>query len=129
MNQQVEDICMNAMKMFLSDYQLGLEEGRYCYHELPNSLPVVDNFYDIGLSSHFLLLYTQQGFEFHMQTIGELLRVCKEVRIFPIVDLDAKESFLLLDILNALKKKYKVEVKETNYQFQKNANKMLILQK
>lgn len=120
---------MDAMKLFLNDFKVGLSEGRYRYHELPNCLPVEENYYDIGLSSHFLLLYTQLGFDFHIKAIGEMLRVCKEVRIFPVVDLDANQADMISDVIDEFKKQYNVELKVTNYQFQKNANKMLVIRK
>ena len=126
---QLEQIRMDAMKLFLDDFEVGLSEQRYRYHELPNSLPVGDDYYDIGLSSHFLLLYTQLGFEFHVKAIGEMLRVCKEVRIFPIVDLDACQTDMISNVIDEFKKRYVVELKATNYQFQKNANKMLVIRK
>ena len=74
---QLEQIRMDAMRLFLKDFEAGLAEQRYRYHELPNTLPVADHYYDIGLSSHFLLLYTQLGFDFHKKAISEMLRVCK----------------------------------------------------
>lgn len=126
---QLEQIRMDAMKLFLNDFEAGLSEGRYRYHELPNCLPVEENYYDIGLSSHFLLLYAQLGFDFHIKAIDEMLRVCKEVRIFPVVDLDANQADMISDVIDELKKKYDVELKVTNYQFQKNANKMLVIRK
>lgn len=126
---QLEQIRMNAMKLFLNDFEAGLSEHRYRYHELPNCLPVGDNYYDIGLSSHFLLLYTQLGFDFHIKAISEMLRVCKEVRIFPVVALDASQTDMISNVIDEFKKTYDVELKETNYQFQKNANKMLLIRK
>ena len=111
------------------NFEVGLSEGRYRYYELPNYLPVEENYYDIGLSSHFLLLYTQLGFDFHIKAIGEMLRVCKEVRIFPVVDLDANQADMISDVIDEFTKKYDVELKVTNYQFQKNANKMLVIWK
>lgn len=126
---QLEQIRMDAMKSFLNDFEAGLSEGRYRYHELPNCLPVEENYYDIGLSSHFLLLYTQLGFDFHIKAIDEMLRVCREVRIFPVVDLDANQADMISDVIDELEKKYDVELKVTNYQFQKNANKMLVIRK
>lgn len=126
---QLEQIRMDAMKLFLNDFEAGLSEHRYRYHELPNCLPVGDNYYDIGLSSHFLLLYTQLGFDFHIKAISEMLRVCKEVRIFPVVDLDASQTDMISNVIDEFKKTYDVELKETNYQFQKNADKMLLIRK
>ena len=89
---ELEHIRMSAMKKFLSDYEQGKKEGRYVFHELPARLPYESESFDIGLSSHFLLMYTSLGYDFHIQSITEMLRVCKEVRIFPIVDLDANKT-------------------------------------
>ena len=88
--KELEEIRMSAMKLFLEDYDIGKSEGRYVYHELPDQLQVKDDFYDIGLSSHFLLMYTALGYDFHIQAMTEMLRVCKEIRVFPVVDLDAQ---------------------------------------
>ena len=48
---------------------------------MPDKLAYEDNTFDMGLSSHFLLMYTVLGFDFHIQTMTEMLRVCKENRI------------------------------------------------
>ena len=57
---------MSAMRMFLSDYESGKKENRYICHELPKKLPYSDKTFDIGLSSHFLLMYTMLGYDFHI---------------------------------------------------------------
>lgn len=126
---QLEKIRMDAMNLFLQDFDIGVSEQRYRYHELPNRVPIEDNYYDIGLSSHFLLLYTQLGFDFHVKAINEMLRVCKEIRIFPVVYLDACESDMISRVIDEYKSRYHVELQETDYEFQKNASKMLIIRK
>ena len=85
---ELEYIRMSSMRKFLLDYEQGKKEGRYVFHELPARLPYEPESFDIGLSSHFLLMYTSLWYDFHIQSITEMLRVCKEVRIFPIVDLE-----------------------------------------
>lgn len=52
-----------------------------------------------------------------------------ETRIFPVVDLDASRTEMISDVICELEKTYDVELKETDYQFQKNANKMLLIRK
>lgn len=84
--EELENIRMSAMRKFLDDYELGKAEGRYVFHELPNKLPYETGSFDIGLSSHFLLMYTALGYDFHVRSITEMLRVCKEVRIKDISD-------------------------------------------
>lgn len=74
-------------------------------------------------------MYTGLGNDFHIASITEMLRVCKEVRIFPIVDLDAYETELTGDVIRYFQKDYKVSVAETEYEFQKGGNKLLIIAK
>ena len=81
---ELEEVRMSAMSTFLDDYEKGREEGRYIPHELLDRVPFDYGAFDIGLSSHFLLMYTQLGYGFHIDAIDEMLRVCKEVRIFPL---------------------------------------------
>jgi hypothetical protein len=126
---ELENIRMYAMRLFLADYEQGKTEKRYIYHELPNRLPCEDNTFDIGLSSHFLLMYTALGYDFHIQAMTEMLRVCKEIRIFPTVDLDANKTDLISNVIEYFKKSYTVEIKETQYKFQKDANRLLIIKK
>lgn len=125
--EELENIRMSAMRKFLDDYELGEAEGRYVFHELPNKLPYETGSFDIGLSSHFLLMYTALGYDFHVRSITEMLRVCKEVRIFPIVDLDANETDLVKDVIQYFKKSRNVEIVATDYEFQKGENKLLII--
>ena len=125
----MQQIRMSAMNNFLDDYELGKSEGRYIYHELPNRLNVDDNTFDIGLSSHFLLMYTALGYDFHIKAIDEMLRVCKEVRIFPICDLDAKNNEMINSVIDYYKSKYSVEIKDTEYEFQRGANRVLVIKK
>lgn len=126
---KLEHIRMSAMELFLSDYEKGREEQRYLCQELPNRIPFGDDTFDIGLSSHFLLMYTMLGYDFHIQSITEMLRVCKEVRIFPVVDLDARKTDLIEGVIAYFRQGYSVELKETEYEFQKGANKILMIRK
>ncbi len=126
---ELEFTRMSAMRKFLSDYEKGKAEGRYIFHELPNRLVYEDNYFDIGLSSHFLLMYTSLGYDFHIASMTEMLRVCKEIRIFPIVNLDADKTVLAENVIDYFKKDCKVEIVKTNYEFQKGENKLLIIRK
>ncbi|MCM1506121.1 MAG: SAM-dependent methyltransferase [Ruminococcus flavefaciens] len=126
---ELENIRMSAMKLFLNDFEKGKADGRYICHELPDKINADDNSFDIGLSSHFLLIYTSLGFDFHIKSITEMLRVCRQIRIFPIVDLDAEKTDLISDVMNYFSKEYSLKLVETNYEFQKGDNKMLIIDK
>lgn len=127
--EELENIRMSAMRLFLSDFEMGKQDGRYIYHELPNRLIYADDSFDIGLSSHFLLMYTVLGYEFHIQSMTEMLRICKEIRIFPIVDLDANKTDLISKVINYFEKRYDVEIRKTQYEFQKGDNNVLIIRK
>jgi len=123
----LEKLRMGAMRLFLNDFDKGKSDGRYIYHELPNKTNYADNSFDIGLSSHFLLMYTSLGLDFHIQAIDEMLRICKEIRITPIVDLDGKPSELTDQIIAYYQKPYNVQIIETSYVFLKNGNQMLCI--
>ena len=76
-----------SMTEFLMDYNEGKEEGRYIAEKLPK-LSFEDDQFDLALSSHFLFLYSDHLDEaFHVKSLLEMLRVAKEVRVFPLVDL------------------------------------------
>jgi len=117
----------NAMKCFINDFEQGKKQGRYIPHELPNQLQHLNRSFDIGLSSHFLILYSQLGIEFHSKSITELLRLCNEIRIFPIVNLNAETSEVLEGIINWFKPHYHIMIKRVDYEFQKNGNRMLVI--
>jgi hypothetical protein len=73
----LEEMRMNAMYLFLNDFDKGKNEERYIYHELPNKAKYQENAFDIGLSSRFLLMYTGLGYDFHIKTINEMLRILR----------------------------------------------------
>ncbi len=127
--EELENLRMSAMKRFLDDYDKGRAEGRYVYHELPDRLPFEDDHFDTGLSSHFLLMYTSLGYDFHIASMTEMLRVCKEIRVFPIVDLDAEKTELIGSVIDYFRKDFRVDIVSTDYEFQKGDNKMLIIGK
>lgn len=124
---ELENLRMSAMKIFLDDYEKGKSENRYICHELPDKLPFENGSFDIGLSSHFLLMYTMLGYDFHINAMTEMLRICKEIRIFPIVDLDAQKAELVSKVIEYFKSFYDVEIQCTKYEFQKGENKLLII--
>lgn len=126
---ELENVRMSAMKLFLEDFEKGKQGGRYIYHELPNRLMYSDDTFDIGLSSHFLLMYTVLGYDFHIQAMTEMLRICREIRIFPIVDLDANKTDLIQSVIEYFEQRYNVEIRKTQYEFQKGDNKLLIIRK
>lgn len=118
---------MSAMHRFLDDFEKIRTEGRYIPHELPARLPFGDGAFDIGLSSHFLLMYTQLGYDFHIHAIDEMLRVCREVRIFPLVDLNSDESRMIDDVIDHYSESHEVSILKTDYRFQRGGDRLLVI--
>jgi len=83
--------------------------------------------FDLGLSSHFLLLYPKLGVDFHIKSINEMLRLCKEVRIFPILNLNAEKSEMLNNVITHFEKEYIINIEKVKYEFQKGGNEMLTI--
>lgn len=117
---------LGAMEMFLADYENGKKEGRYQHQELP-SLSFKDGEFDLAWSSHFLFLYSEHfDAEFHLNAIKEMLRVAKEVRVFPLLDLSNTRSPHLDKVLEYLTKNgYTYEIQKSEYEFQKGAFEIL----
>ncbi|MDX8569352.1 hypothetical protein OZ668_15230 [Elizabethkingia sp. HX XZB] len=127
--KELEEIRMLAMETFLQDFEIGKSEKRYLNHSLPNQTDFDDLTFDLGLSSHFLILYSQLGLDFHIASINEMLRVAKEIRIFPLLNLNSKRSEVLDDLVNYYEKEFIVSIKKVNYEFQRNGNEMLTIKR
>lgn len=125
----LQEIRMKAMRNFLLDFEKGLIDKRYIAHSLPDKTSFANDEFELGLSSHFLLLYSTLGFKFHRAAIREMMRICSEVRIFPILTLDAKVPEFLTELLEVLSQDYQTEIKKVPYEFQKGGNEMLVIKK
>jgi len=119
---------IKALSTFLADYSKGKQEGRYQTQELPH-LDVAEQTYDLALCSHFLFLYSEQlDRDFHLAAIQEMLRVSKEVRIFPLLTLMQEVSPYLDLIMKQLSNLgYLVAIAQVPYELQPGANKMLVI--
>lgn len=82
----------------------------------------------MGLSSHFLILYSNLGLDFHIKSISEMLTICKEVRIFQLLNLNAMRSEVLDGIVETFGKDFDIYIRLVDYEFQKGGNEMLIIQ-
>ena len=123
---------MNIGKCLLSDADMakeiaGFGDGPASFNCQATMAGYHVSSFDIGLSSHFLLMYTALGYDFHISAISEMLRVCRQVRIFPLCDLDSNASEMIDKVIANFRNGYKVDIKSTNYEFQKGANKLLII--
>ena len=117
---------MDAMELFLADYEKGKSQGRYVDAALPH-LPFEDSAFDLALCSHFLFLYSEQlGEQFHDSAALELARVAGEVRIFPLLALGGSRSRLLAGVTSVLQAAgYETSVEPVPYEFQRGGNEML----
>ena len=124
--EELLDVRMHAMELFLADYDRGKDEGRYVTAELPR-LPFEDGSFDLAVCSHFLFLYSQQlGEPFHHTAMKEMCRVAKEVRIFPLLALGAIGSSHVAPVADALRQLgHSVSIEHVPYEFQRGANKMM----
>lgn len=117
-------IRMDAMNNFLEDYRKN--SHRYLPEELP-TLSFGDAEFDLALCSHFLFLYSEQfTADFHIQSLKELSRVAKEVRVFPLLELGSKKSRHLDKVIGDLTDDgYNCNIEKVPYEFQKGGNEML----
>ncbi len=115
-----------SLHLFCQDYETGKAQGRYTLGELP-WLNYPDHQYELGLCSHFLFLYSAHFDErFHRESVQELLRVCGEVRIFPLLTLRLERSPYLDRILETLDHQgYHWEICTVEYELQRGGNQML----
>jgi len=124
--EALEEVRLSAMAAFLEDFEEAPRDGCYVAAALPD-LPFADASFDLALSSHFLLLYASQLDDaFHLAAVREMLRVAREARIFPLLDLEGAVSKRLdplrrgLDAAGAGS-----EIVTVGYEFQKGGNQML----
>lgn len=124
--EELGNIRKKAMEQFIADYETGKTEGRYISGELPQ-LDFTDNQFDIALCSHFLFLYSRQfSLDFHINSIVELCRVAREVRIFPLLELGSTQSRHLDKTCKTLTDLgYQTTIKTVDYEFQKGGNQLL----
>jgi SAM-dependent methyltransferase len=121
---------LEAMEGFLVDYEQGKAEGRYVEGSLP-ALPFARDSFDLALCSHLLFLYSEQlDADFHMAAVQELLRVARDVRIFPLLALNCELSPHLPVVMAWCEAQgHRAEVRPVPYEFQVGGAKMLHLQK
>jgi SAM-dependent methyltransferase len=119
-----------ALETFLADYDAGKAEGRYVVGSLPN-LPYPDGSFDIAICSHFLFLYSDKlDYEFHRDSVLEMLRVAGEARIFPLLDLSLVRSPHIEPLAEELESRgFTVEIHKVGYEIQRGGNEMMRVRK
>lgn len=117
---------MTAMRQFLADYQTDRRGGRYVAGELP-VLPFADGAFDLAVCSHLLFLYTEHlSCDLHVRAALEMCRAAREVRIFPLLDLESRLSTHVEPVRRAAREAgWQVSVEPVGYEFQRGANQMM----
>lgn len=124
--EELGNIRMSAMKQFVSDFEKGKIESRYIEASLPH-LQFKNAQFELALCSHYLFLYSEQvSLNEHIESLLELCRVAKEVRVYPLLSLKGDISPHLEGVVSALNDHgYTTELVDVDYEFQKGATQML----
>ena len=119
-----------AAERFLADLERRRDEGRYLPHALP-ALPFPDGSFDLALCSHFLFLYSAAlNSAFHHTALGELLRVAREVRVFPLLTMDGAASPHLASVTAWLRRAgHGVTIRRVDYEVMRGGDRMLLMRR
>lgn len=119
-----------VMDTFVADYSQGRETDLYVCGSLP-ALPFERDAFDLALSSHFLFLYSDHfDAAFHVDALRALLRVAREVRIFPLLALRAERSQHLEPVCEQLRREgHALSIEQVGYELQRGGNEMLRLRR
>jgi hypothetical protein len=117
---------MGAMETFLADYEAGTRGGRYVDQSLPR-LAFADDSFDLAVCSHFLFLYSDEfSTEIHVDSVAEMARLARDVRIFPLLNMRGEPSSHVEPVVAALGERgLKTELLKVDYEFQRGGNEML----
>jgi hypothetical protein len=129
--EQLGQIRLEAMNLFLDDYEAGRAMGRYVVGELP-ALPFASERFDLALCSHFLFTYSESfSQDFHLASLLEMARVAREVRVFPLLTaFSGIVSPHLPHVMEELAQRgHRVETRTVGYEFQKGGNQMLCVKR
>ena len=109
-----------AYRRFLADYRRNT--ARYVPIELPK-LPFPDQQFHLTLISYLLLVYEDQlSYEFHRESIREILRVTSgEARLYPIVTFEARRSKYIDQLRNDFRS-FRFEDVQTDFEFLRGSN-------
>ena len=117
----------DAAVAFLADHAAHPE--RYVAGELPK-LPFDDGRFELALCSHLLFTWANRFPEsWHLDSLRELARVAREVRVFPLV---LQANAAPIPVLPSVRETLAAEgigseIRRVPYEFQRGANEMLVL--
>jgi hypothetical protein len=116
----------NARAGFIADYKVN-RASHYVKTSFPWTVFTGGEF-DITIMSHLLFLYDEHlDYEFHADTVAELLRITREeVMIYPLFNLRWKKCLFVDRIMgDARFSKSRFTVKKSGFEFVKGANEYL----
>ncbi len=121
---------IRVTELFVHDFEVRRQSGRYVAGELP-MLPFENLGFELALCSHFLFLYSAHlSSEFHVASVREMLRVAREVRIFPLLTLMCETSPHIEPVRQALVADgYAVEICRVGYELQRGGNEMMVIKR
>lgn len=116
---------LGAVERFDADRRAVPE--RYLAAALPD-LPFPDDVFDLALSSHLLFTYDDRfDVDLHVAAALELLRVAKQVRVFPTLSMRQVVSDHVPDVVRALERAgARVEIRTPPYQLQRGGHDMIV---
>ncbi|MQA91764.1 MAG: methyltransferase domain-containing protein [Gemmatimonas sp.] len=116
-----------TLRRFALDRSRASSDGRYVAGRLPE-LPFASDAFDLVLCSHLLFLYSNDiGQDDHLAALREMLRVGREVRVFPLADLNGERSSHLDPVVEVLRREAVCEIVHVPFEFQHGASFMLSL--
>jgi SAM-dependent methyltransferase len=125
--ERVVEVRRTALKDFLEDLTEGRAAGRYVAAGLPD-LPFASGTFDLVLCSHLLFLYSDElSLDAHVSALTEMLRVGREVRVFPLLDMSGGLSNHLARCVSDLGHVADAEIIEVPYQFRIDDTRMVKL--
>ncbi|HWV57269.1 MAG TPA: class I SAM-dependent methyltransferase [Longimicrobiales bacterium] len=114
-----------ALRLFLDDLQSPSPAARYVAAALP-SLPFRADSFDMVLCSHYLFLYSDElDLGAHLAALQELLRVGREVRVYPLLDMAGVRSVHLDPCVAELSRFAEVEIVPVPFEFRMGDTSML----
>ncbi|BAZ99098.1 hypothetical protein tca_01039 [Methanothermobacter sp. EMTCatA1] len=121
----VEDYRRMVLSRFLDDYKRN--PSWYIAGELPD-LPFEDGEFDLVVSANFLFLYEDLlDYSFHAESVREMLRIGKEVRIFPVYNIHRRKRSVHLKPLMDEFNDYDMKIRKVKYHEETGCNEMLII--
>lgn len=114
-----------ALKRTLAEMGRRSQGATFIAGALPR-LPFIANAFDLAVCSHLLFLYSDElSLAFHEAAVVELLRVAKEVQVFPLLELSGKPSRHLDVITDRLSDRCDFEIETIDFEFQRGGNRRL----